>query len=176
LGILRLSHYLNIQTMSVLKINTFTKLRVIDLMTKGPWSSKYLNLTLLPDLETMRIEVIHHGQHIGGWDVSEQPMPALPLIYVRDEKTGEIIRKDRSPEAAYYVYGKDRRRYRYIYLRYDPFDMGTRTDLFLRYPTNCRSHWQRTKSEMAITAKLLKEKKQQRLMKKLEQRFNSQIR
>jgi hypothetical protein len=157
--------------MSVLKINKFTKLRVIDLMTKGVWSRKHLNLTLIPDLDTMRIEVIRHGQHIGGWDVSKQIIPPLPLIYVRDKETGNIIRKDRSPECVYYVWGKDRKRYRYIYLRYDPFDMGTRTDLLLRYPTNCRSHWQRTKSEMAITARLLKEKKQQRLMKKIEKRF-----
>jgi hypothetical protein len=138
----------------VLKLNSpdLIKIRVQEIINNDGWEKKNFfgigELQLRPVVtnnnQEIYIELVRDNEICRRWKVGERTIGQLPIIHLPD---GTIRR--RSPPLQFFVYGRDGKRYRYLYFRLlndQSFDVATRTDMAARYATNCRSRKQRKKS------------------------------
>lgn len=118
------------------------------------------------------IELLRDHEHLGAWKLSCLDIPQLPPLL--NEEDGSFQR-NRSPAMAFMVHGSDGRRFRYLYFRAlsdGRFHIGTRTDIGIRYMSNCLSGRQRKENEILKLKRLIrkrrverKERKTQRLLR-----------
>ena len=118
------------------------------------------------------IELLRDHEPLGAWKLSALDIPQLPPLLNKEDGS---FQRNRSPAMAFMVHGSDGRRFRYLYFRAlsdGRFHIGTRTDIGIRYMSNCLSRRQRKENEILKLKRLIrkrrverKERKTQRLLR-----------
>lgn len=157
------------QTVLTLEDGNLIRIRVQDVVNddgflKTNWFG-IKRFELKPTGES--IELLRDHEHLGAWKLSALDIRQLLPLFNKEDGS---FRTNRSPPMAFMVHGSDGRRFRYLYFRAlsdGRFHIGTRTDIGIRYMSNCLSKRQRKQNEILKLKRLIRKRRLERKERKL---------